>query len=986
MITLPAAFEIENKKKDNVPAVIVYVEESELQDNNVTQADWTANVDENDVNYVARAGAVLLASNNLWVCDITTDKVYNIEQDGTLISSFETSVYDVSSTNPTGISYAPDGTLWIIDLVTDKIYNIDQIGTLISSFATSVYDGSATVPTGISSAANGTLWVCDATTDKIYNIKTDGTLISSFDTSVYDVSATGPTGIGYSSDGTLWICDAITDKVYNTKTDGTLISSFDTSVYDASSTSPQSVSYSLDDTLWVSDVDTDKVYNIETDGTLISSFATSVFDAGATSPQGISKGAYARSGHITVDFDLGSIPDVGGEWQIGDSLVNETEDNLWVCDAITDKIYNIEQDGTLISSFATSVFDAGATAPSGVSSAANGTLWVCDAITDKIYNIEQDGTLISSFATSVFDAGATSPQSVSYSLDDTLWVVDTATEKIYNIEQDGTLISSFATSVFDVSAIGPTGISYAVDGTLWICDSGTDKVYNIETDGTLISSFLTSVYDAGATNPTDVSIAPDGTLWVCDSVADKIYNIETDGTLISSFATSVFDAGATNPHGVSFTTSLGIITYQAWGSATGAFAGEETNLGFIIDGHAITQLFRYYRVKAFMTSTLDRTKTPTLLGITASFTTFMQLTDTKGLGYNVEIEKDGLSSLTTRIDHFKASTIGEINITTAFSEKLSAFFSVPRKNHLVKIFQGFKGLAESDFINYFYGVIGNAPISTGEEVTIDVDDYTTTWEKPVPSKWETIADDVIWVSIHPIDVLIDIFQNYLDVRDIFIDYDSFTAVKESIPTWRVSRTITGGSISGDKLINELRQLMSCFLIPQPDGRVSITQYDPTASAVVSITDDDFILAPGMSYDPQYKELLNHFTTYYGWDGLGTDLDNYTGLDDYTNSASVTAWKEEKHKIIKDNWTPSGNTSQVTARRDVLDGIYGNAPTLLTGSLTRRLLWLEVGDIVNITINRYPKSSGYGITDKKFLLIKRNYNYNKGNIGVSFLEV
>jgi len=227
-----------------------------------------------------------------------------------LISSFATSVFDVSATSPNGISYAPDGTLWIVDTATDKVYNITQTGTLISSFLTSIFDASATDTAGISYASDGTLWVCDVITNKIYNIELDGTLISSFATSVFDASAVAPKGITYALDGTLWICDVITNKIYNVELDGTLISSFATSVFDASAVAPNGVSYALDDTLWISDFFTDKIYNIETDGTLITSFATSVFDASAKQPAGIS---YAPDG------------------------------TLWICDIVTDKIYNIKE-------------------------------------------------------------------------------------------------------------------------------------------------------------------------------------------------------------------------------------------------------------------------------------------------------------------------------------------------------------------------------------------------------------------------------------------------------------------------------------------------------------------------------------------------------------------------------------------------------------------------------------------------------------------
>ena len=51
-----------------------------------------------------------------------------------------------------GISYDLDVSLWICDNVTNKIYNVQTDGTLISSFATSTYDAGALTPRGISAA------------------------------------------------------------------------------------------------------------------------------------------------------------------------------------------------------------------------------------------------------------------------------------------------------------------------------------------------------------------------------------------------------------------------------------------------------------------------------------------------------------------------------------------------------------------------------------------------------------------------------------------------------------------------------------------------------------------------------------------------------------------------------------------------------------------------------------------------------------------
>ena len=108
---------------------------------------------------------------------------------GEKISEFATSEYEPSPfVDPQGIAADPDGTLWVGDGNHTKIYNIEKDGTLISSFNTNVYDAFANSPRGISTDPNGTLWVIDFATEKIYNIKASKELIKVFTGSMKNIN------------------------------------------------------------------------------------------------------------------------------------------------------------------------------------------------------------------------------------------------------------------------------------------------------------------------------------------------------------------------------------------------------------------------------------------------------------------------------------------------------------------------------------------------------------------------------------------------------------------------------------------------------------------------------------------------------------------------------------------------------------------------------------------------------------------------------
>lgn len=501
--------------------------------NNIGNPYFKKDINETELEFLDTSGDLKIQfhdttrtfNESSWVCDSSTAKIYNLKMDGSLISSFATSLFDASATSPQDITVSTNGTLWVIDSATKKVYNIETTGTLKSSFATSVFDGSATSPTGISYANDNTLWITDANTDKVYNVSTSGTAISNFATSVFDPG------------DTLWVADNFNKLIHNLQTDSTPIDTIDITDYGGGNIG--GVSEAFDGTLWVTDNFTDTIYNIQIDGTFISSFVVSVFDSDVLAPQGLSE---ASDGTLWIGVTTSGAA------------------------SNPDKIYNTRKNGTALSFFLTTTYDSNAGAPLGISEAFDGTLWVTDLATKKIFNIQKDGTLISFFATSTYDVSATQPTGISEASDDTLWVNDDATNKIYNIQKDGTFISSFTLNAqlrgisYVWSATSPSGVTAANDGKLWISDSNSKRIYNVTTTGTLINKFSMAVIDNSASNPTSVSIGQDGTLLIIDSTTDKVYNTTTTGTLLSSFATSDYDSLSTVPTGISSTITESTIT------------------------------------------------------------------------------------------------------------------------------------------------------------------------------------------------------------------------------------------------------------------------------------------------------------------------------------------------------------------------------------------------------------------------------------------
>jgi hypothetical protein len=686
----------------------------------------------------------------------------------------------------------------------------------------------------------------------------------------------------------------------------------------------------------------------------------------------------------------------------GNVEIAYSPDNLWVVDSGTNKFYNIKHDGTLISSFLSTIFDPLATNPYGVAHAPDGTLWVVDVTTDKIYNIETDGTLISSFPYSDIHVDVSIVENIEYAADSTLWITEQTTGKIYNCETDGTLISSFLSTEYDPLATRAFGISEGANNTLWVANSDPDKVYNIEKDGTFISSFPSSAYDASSI-PRGIDYAANGTLWICSINTDKIYNVETDGTLISSFLTSVFDASAGSVKGISFgypyyasgsietdnidigevPTTIGewviedivpsgtTLPYTAEYSTTGAWGGEEISIGAIIDGQAITELKRYWRVIASFTTNTARDETPILQSIKADYTSYRRFNRIPDLGYEPLVTS--LSSLTSKVDFFKPASIGQISVGIQMTDAVSDWvYADTLYNKIVQVKLGFKydGFGEADYIHYFTGAIDDWTVND-RILNLTLKDLSKDWKLPVPSKWEDAGDDETWTNEHHTDVMLDIFQNHINVRDSGLLLDSFATVKAATSGYKVTRTITESPVDAKKLVEELRVLLMAFFLPRGDGKIGIKQFDSTEAIVATFTDDN---TTGIKWRANSKDLINRTSLYFNWDGDGEKEADFSEYDPGDDGTSQTEFQEIRPFILKDKWTRTAEATQISGLETKILDQFDNMPSSVTINCDAKDIAYEAGDMVNVTTLEAPGSGGAGIEDEKYLLVSKNLDF------------
>lgn len=246
--------------------------------------------------------------------------------------------------------------------------------------------------------------------------------------------------------------------------------------------------------------------------------------------------------------------------------------------------------------------------------------------------------------------------------------------------------------------------------------------------------------------------------------------------------------------------------------------------------------------------------------------------------------------------------------------------------------------------------------------------------------------------MHPVDVMLDIFQGYIGSTDAELDQNSFAEVKAALPGWVVTRTITGNTIAAKDLLEELRKLMSCYFIPQPNGKIKLKRFSGTIAADGSLSDTDFITK---KWESNAASLINQLNIYFGHAEnptyptaaeLGSDdFANFHAWDLNEDATSKSNWQETVTEEIKDKWTRIAQTTQVATRRGILLTRYANPPEKMTVTVDMRHMKFETGDIMAVTTLRAPSTDMSGIAAKPFQIVQKTPDFSKDRLTLVLLR-
>ena len=175
---------------------------------------------------------------------------------------------------------------------------------------------------------------------------------------------------------------------------------------------------------------------------------------------------------------------------------------------------------------------------SGIALDSDYNIYVTDAWTDRISVFDESGAFVHSFGSSgEGDGQFRRPSGITIDQDDNLLVVDTLNDRVQKLSREGRYLSEYGS---EGSAPGqfrsPWGITTDSEGCIYVADHLNHRIQKFDAEGGFI--FELGSHGSGDyefDHPSDVAVDPDGDIYVCDWANHRVQAYSPDGEYITTF-------------------------------------------------------------------------------------------------------------------------------------------------------------------------------------------------------------------------------------------------------------------------------------------------------------------------------------------------------------------------------------------------------------------------------------------------------------------
>lgn len=470
-----------------------------------------------------------------------------------------------------------------------------------------------------------------------------------------------------------------------------------------------------------------------------------------------------------------------------------------------------------------------------------------------------------------------------------------------------------------------------------------------------------------------------------------------------------------------FINNEGSTTYRAYGSNTGAFAGEEESFD-VIDGSTVNSLYRFWRMKAEFVRGTNLIISPSLQFMQLSFpdTQYQLCMSSNRFSAAYPIIKD-VSILEKQLDPVSRITYG-MDIEVSLQDKNAIISKLLEHNYAINMLISLElayELTSTEYVSapFYRGWIMNysfEPSNYPDEssiITFSLRDVhsellTIVPQRQISGEFEPGTDLVLeYDGTHMIDVALDLLTNQCMMSQTMIDSGSFMLAKDARPDF-VVRRIDDTTKSGiyntaevRKFLFDLCLLTDTYICPQEDSRFYLITYNPGAAASADWAEGKNFRTQTCGGNLENGRITRCLVT-YDWKGVDNpedDVSSYNGAylvidEDAEEAWSSTSTAKSKLLEIITPWlgpeaTYDGKTlAYQIAYKYVSRWAWG--ATLIQGVTPLTEYLVQVGDIIKLQTPYFLKKGVRGIKkgqSKSFFVISKRVDIKKFQIEWRLME-
>ena len=227
-----------------------------------------------------------------------------------------------------------------------------------------------------------------------------------------------------------------------------------------------------------------------------------------------------------------------GDFTFTTRIAIDSQDNIYVTDAILNRVQKFDSDGNFILKFGTTGSGDGEFGGAwGIGIDSQDRVFVVESSNNRVQLFDTNGNFVSKFGTTGSGDGQFNyPSDIAFDDEDNMYISDYYNERVQKFSSSTDYVTEFS-----APGEGLYGLDLDNDGNLYVfSDLGYILKYSSST--AFIDSFGSFGQGVGEFygESSDITFGPDGNLYISDY--DKISIFDTDGTYINMWASNAFPA------------------------------------------------------------------------------------------------------------------------------------------------------------------------------------------------------------------------------------------------------------------------------------------------------------------------------------------------------------------------------------------------------------------------------------------------------------